>query len=252
VSTSEPAAREVRSLIAEEPARGDDKPDLGGWMQRLCRAATRELSASGVAMSVMSPEGAVTVLAASSPHNEVIEQLQFTLGEGPCLDAYALGRPVLTSDLAGAGTRQWPGYASAAQEHGVRAVFAFPLLIGGARLGAMDVYREQAGSLSGPSVRQALAFAEAAMTALLDSPHPGSGGGGAGGAGGDGDTALEAALEGGSLVVYQAQGMVTVQLGVGLGEAMVRMRAYAFVHDRPLTEVAEDVVARRVVFEPDR
>lgn len=244
VSPSDPSVRDVWTLIAEEPAQCGDNPDLGGWMQRLCRAATRELSASGVGVSVMSPQGAVTVLAASSPGSEVIEQLQFTLGEGPCLDAYALGRPVLTADLASASRSQWPGYASAAQDHGVQAVFAFPLQIGGARLGAMDVYREQAGSLSGPVVKQALAFAEAAMATLLDAPHPQP-------TGDDEDTALGMALEG-SLVVYQAQGMVQVQLDVDLAEAMVRMRAYAYAHNRPLHEVAEDVVARRVVLEPDR
>lgn len=242
-----PTVRDVRLLVADEPGRSDDKPDLGGWMQRLCRAATRELSASGVGMSVMSPQGAVTVLAASSPWGEVIEQLQFTMGEGPCLDAYALGRPVLTSDLASASSSQWPGYASAAQEHGVQAVFAFPLQVGGARLGAMDVYREQAGSLSGPQVKRALAFADAAMEAMLDAPGP------AGGDGAEGETALGAALhEGGSLALYQAQGMVSVQLGVSLAEAMVRLRAHAYAHDRPLNEVAADVVARKVIFEPDR
>lgn len=244
--SSDSMGRDVRVLIAEEPVQRDDKPDLGGWMQRLCRAATRELAASGVGMSVMSPQGTVTVLAASSPESEVVEQLQFTMGEGPCLDAYALGRPVLTADLASASGNQWPGYASAAQEHGVQAVFAFPLQIGGARLGAMDVYREQAGSLSAPLVKQALAFAEVAMTAMLDAPQS------AGGDGAEGGTALDAALDdGGSLAVYQAQGMVSVQLGVSLAEAMVRLRAYAYAQNRPLSDVAADVVARRVILEPD-
>ena len=141
------SGRAVGSVVAEEPVQDDDKPDLGGWMQRLCRAATRELSASGMGMSVMSPEGAFTVLAGSSPVSETIEQLQFTLGEGPCLDAYAFGRPVLTPDLSHAATRRWPGYAPAAMGLGVHAVFAFPLQVGAARLGAMDVFREQTGSL---------------------------------------------------------------------------------------------------------
>lgn len=243
----DPTVQDVRLSIADEPVQRGDKPDLGGWMQRLCRAAARELSASGVGMSVMSAQGTVTVLAASSPWGEVIEQLQFTMGEGPCLDAYALGRPVLTADLASASSGQWPGYASAAQEHGVQAVFAFPLQVGGARLGAMDVFREQPGSLSGPHVKRALAFADAAMEAMLEDPPP------AGGDGAEVENALGAALhEGGSLAVYQAQGMVGVQLGVSLGEAMMRLRAYAYTHDRPLSEVAADVVARRVIFEPDR
>lgn len=216
-------------------------PDLGGWMQRLCRVATRELSASGVGMSVMSPSGAVTVLATSSPASENIEQLQFTMGEGPCLDAYEFGRPVLTPDLSVAADKRWPGYASAAQEHGVRAVFAFPLQVGAARLGAMDVYREHTGSLSKPLLTQALAFAEAAMTALLAAQQQRSD---------DEPSVLGMAMED-SFLVYQAQGMVQAQLGVTLAEAMARLRAYAYSHDRPLNEVAKDVVARTLLFQPD-
>ena len=211
--------RDVASLVADEPVRSEDKPALGGWMQRLCRAAARELSASGVGISVMSPHATVTVLATSSAGSDVLEQLQFTLGEGPCLDAYALGRPVLTPDLAEAAVRQWPGYAPALQEHGVRAVFAFPLQLGGARLGAMDVYREHTGPLAAPLVQQALAFAEAAMSAVLAAQED---------AGRD-ESVLGAAMDD-SFLVYQAQGMVRVQLGVSLAEAMCRLRTYAYAH----------------------
>jgi AmiR/NasT family two-component response regulator len=51
--------------------------------------------------------------------------------------------------------------------------------------------------------------------------------------------------------LFQAQGMVMVQLGISIGEAMARMRAYAYAHDRRLSEVARDVVARRLRFDPD-
>ncbi len=236
------AARDVVALIADEPVRHDDKPDLGGWMQRLCRAATRDLVASGVGVNVMSSSGAISVLAASSPQSEVVEQLQFTLGEGPCMDAYASGRPVLTPDLATGGLQRWPGYAAAAQDHGVRSVFSFPLQIGAARLGAMDVCRQRTGPLSTPHLSRALAFAEAATVALVTAQdHVSS----------DDRSVLGRAMEG-SFLVYQAQGMVQVQLGASLVEAMSRLRAYAFSHDRPLYEVAADVVERSVVFEPDR
>jgi hypothetical protein len=52
-------------------------------------------------------------------------------------------------------------------------------------------------------------------------------------------------------VVHQASGMIAVQLGVGVGEALVRLRAYAFANDRRLTEVAADVVGRRLRFDPE-
>jgi hypothetical protein len=151
---------------------------------------------------------------------------------------------VLTPDVAAAATR-WPGYAPAALQHGVRAVFALPLQVGASRLGALDVYREEAGPLSGPALSQALAFAEVAMTALLDSQDRSS-------SRSQPDLGeAQGAAVAGPLVVYQAQGMVHIQLGVPLAEALTRLRAYAYAHDRSLSDVAADVVARRLVLESD-
>jgi hypothetical protein len=151
---------------------------------------------------------------------------------------------VLAPDLAAATTR-WPGYAPAALQHGVRAVFALPLQVGASRIGALDVYREESGPLSAPAFTQALAFADVAMTTLLDvQERPEV----------SGEPDLGAVLGeavAGPLVVYQAQGMVHVQLGVPLAEALSRLRAYAYAHDRDLSDVAQDVVARRLVLEAD-
>lgn len=235
------AGGDVWSLVADEPVRDGDKPHLGGWMQRLCRAAARELDATGVGVSIVAQPGNVTVLAASGAPSEAIEQLQFTLGEGPCLDALALGRPVLTPDLATVARSRWPGYAPAAQEHGVRAVFSFPLQLGAARLGAMDVYRDRTGSLSRRRIGRAAEYAAAAMARLLHAQEQS-----------DSENSAFGNAFDGQFTLYQAQGMVQMQLGVSLQEAMARLRAHAYVHGRPLSEVAADVVARRLVLEPDR
>lgn len=227
------------SMIADEPARADDKPDLGGLLQRLCRTGRRVLPVSGMGVSVMTEDRDPVMVAASSSEAEAIEQLQFTFGEGPCQDAHALGRPVLTPHLRDVGSRRWPTYTSALLEHEVEAVFAFPLQIGAARLGALDVYRKEPGSLPVSGVVQALSFAEAASHALLHM-HSGAADGG-----------LDPDAFSVGYVVFQAQGMVQVQLGVTLAEAMVRLRAYAYAHGRTLSEVAADVVARRLRFDAD-
>ena len=140
-STNDAQLAEVRALVAGESPQTGDNPGVTGWMQRLCRAASRSLPAIGVGVSLMSETGNHVAYAASGPTCERFEELQFTMGEGPCMDAYASRKPVLTSDLAEVAGR-WPGYATAVQDHGVRAVFAFPLQIGAARLGALDVYRD--------------------------------------------------------------------------------------------------------------
>ena len=232
----------VQALIADEPQPGAGPDGTAGWLQRLCRAAARSLPATGAGVSMISAQGARGVAAASNAHSEELEELQFTFGEGPCMDAFASRRPVLEPDLGAGLGHRWPVYAPAARERGVQAVFAFPLQVGAARLGALDLYRDQPGSLSKEDLAQALAFAEVAVVTLLDGQEDAAAGRPASG--------LESALEYRS-ELYQAQGMLSVQLGAGLEEAMARLRAHAYSHDRRLGEVARDVVARRLVLGRD-
>ncbi len=239
--TSGDNTKEVLRLVADEPVEAGDMPALVGRLQRLCRAARRDLPASGVGVSMVSEAGGLLTAAASSPDSARVEELQFTMGEGPCLAAYASRRPVLIPDLSEAATTAWPGYGPAAHDHGVRAVFAFPLQIGAARLGALDVYRDEPGALSAWALSRALTYADLAMQTLLDAQEDVGGSGDPLWTDGD-DTHFE---------VYQAQGMVMIQLGVDAAEALSRMRAHAFANDLRLTDVAEDIIGRRVILEPD-
>lgn len=234
--------RDVGALIAEEPSLPDDKPDVVGLLQRLCRAAARVLPASGVGVSVISDEGHHVTAAASDPRSVLVEELQFTLGEGPCLEAYGTGRPVLSPHLSEDAARRWPGYGPAAHEYGVRAVFAFPLQIGTTRLGALDVYRDEVGVLPRSAVVQALMFADVAIRSLLDAQRQSQND--------ESTVPLDEALDN-RFEVYQAQGMVSIQLGVGMAEAMVRLRGYAYAQNQRLSDVADDVVARRLTLEED-
>ena len=235
-----PGNDEITELVEREPSEPTDEPSVVGWLQRMCRTAARDLPASGVGVSLLSEEGALLTVAASSAASAAIEDLQFTLGEGPCLAAHETRSPVLVPDLSARATTTWPGYAAAAGEHGVKAVFAFPLQVGAARLGALDVYREQTGPLSAKATSRALSYAGVATLRLLDGDHP-----------------IERAVgslgegNGTRFQVYQAQGMVMVQLRVSAAEAMARLRAHAYATGRELAAVADDVVARRLVLESD-
>ena len=233
----------VTRLVSDEPARTGDGTGVAGTLRRLCSAAGRALSASGVGVSVMAEDGARGVAAVSEPAYEAIEELQFALGEGPCLDAFSTRRPVLVPDLAREATRRWPGYAPAAHDHGMRAVFAFPLQIGAARMGALDLFRVEASALSPAQFREALAFADLALTTLLDGQEIA-----APGAVADG---LDDVM-GNRAEIYQAQGMVSIQLGIPLADALARLRAYAYAQDRRLLEAAREVVARRLIFDRDQ
>jgi GAF domain/ANTAR domain len=242
MSAGDSMSDDVRRLVAREVSRPGDQPLVAGSLQRLCRAAVGMLPASGVGVSVMSDRGLPVTTAASDAASARMEELQFTVGEGPCLDAYTSRRPVLTPDLVAAGHTRWPGYAPAAHEQGVGAVFAFTLQVGAARLGVLDVYRGHPGVLSQRAMSQALTFAELAVEILLDAQASAV----EDAASPTFDDALDIGYE-----LYQAQGMVMVQLGVTLGEAMSRLRAHAFANDQRLGEVAGDVVDRRLVLEAD-
>jgi hypothetical protein len=234
----------VRALIAAEPELSPaDAADRIDGLGRLCRAASRALPAWGAAVTVMTAEGVQPVAVASDLRTQALEEQQFSFGEGPCVDAFAERRPVLEPDLGLSAFARWPAYTPAAYEQGVRAVFAFPLQIGAARLGVLDVYLDRPGTLSAAAVVQALAFGEVALWILLE---------------GQAETAVDRPEEGLESAVdsrselFQAQGMVMIQLGTSLSEAMSRLRAHAYAHNRRLGDIAADVVARRLHFQPDR
>jgi hypothetical protein len=228
---------EVLNVVDREPARCDDPPGVGGRLRRLCRAATHALPAEGVGVSVMTSDAQVA-MAASDPRTSVLEELQFLVGEGPCKDAFGTGLPVLCEDLAGPAAARWPGYAPAVMAHGIRAVFAFPMQVGTARIGAVDVYRGEAGSLGEAVFVRAQHFTAFSLKTLLE---PGAA------------TVTPGIDEVGEtdFAVYQAQGMVMIQLRVALDEALARLRGYAYAHDRPLTEVAREILAGRLELRDD-
>lgn len=237
---SEVTAR-VAILIAGEPGEDDDATGTP-WMRRMCRTAARRLDASGVGICVIDDGEVRGIAGASDPVSERLEELQFVMGEGPCLDAYGSRRPVQEPDLRS--TSRWPGYTPAVLEHGVEAVFAFPLQIGAARLGVLDVYRTAAGPLSPETFAEALSFAELAVESLLDGQAS------AVAASDDLEPDLADALENRS-ELYQAQGMLMVDLGVPLAEAMARLRAHAFATGQRPGAVAHEIVAGRLVLDRD-
>lgn len=158
-------------------------------------------------------------------------------GRGPCVDAYRHDRPVLEPDLANPGAPRWPAFTGPALDAGVRAIFAFPVGVGSARLGALSLCVDQPGALTDDQHADALVMATVAAESLLAMQAGGLPGGLA--------TELEASANL-HYVVHQAAGMVSAQLEVSVGEALVRLRAHSFGVERSLGAVAVDVVGRRL------
>lgn len=224
--------RILSQLVAEPGGEVETK--------RLCAVCAEVTGMSGAGIMLMSGDVPWGSVCTTNDVSAVIEQLQYALGEGPCVDAYQQDRPVLEPDLAEPDTPRWLAFTGPAVEAGVRAIFGFPLQVGAIRLGALNLYCDRPGPLTDEQHADALAMAGVAAQAvfvLQAGASPGK---------------LAEALEAGAdfqYVVHQASGMVAAQLDVSVGNALIRLRAYAFGNDRRLTEVARAVVARTLRFD---
>ena len=213
-----------------------------GGTAHLCEDSAGLASVSGAGIMLMSGDVQRGSACSSDDVAALIEELQLTLGEGPCIDAHGQGRPVLEPDLAGPLRPRWPVFTPPALDAGARAVFGFPLHVGAVRVGALNLYRDRSGPLSVDQHADTLVMAGVAARALLvmqAQAEPG---------------ALAPELEVGGdfrYAVHQATGMVAVQARCSVGEALVRLRAYAFATDRLLSDIADEVVARRLRFDED-
>jgi hypothetical protein len=210
----------------------------------VCAASLGAASVSGAGLTAATRAWSGHVMWATDEVSEQLAELQLTLGEGPCPDAAAAGGPVLAPDLdAGDIAGRWPSFAPQARQAGAAAIFTFPLQIGAIRIGMLEMYRRQPGPLSGGQLGDALVLADTAAVLLLEGQDRASGAAGPGG--------QPAYLALHRAEIDQATGMLTEQLGVGIEEAFVRLRAYAYARERRLTEVAGDIVGRRLRLEPD-
>jgi len=215
----------------------DNAPPLSAG---LCSRCVETLSVAGTGITVMASAGVHVSMCASDPTVRRLAELEFTLGNGPAVDAYEGGVPVLEVDLVNAPPTRWAAFAGPAVDSGIRAVFAFPLRLGAARLGALILYQPRPGAMADDTMADALVAAEVITRAVLTMQS------------GMPEEGLMAELDDGTALhaeVHQASGMVSVQLDVGVGDALARLRARAFALNRPIADVAADVVARRMRFD---
>ena len=215
--------------------------------RRICQACVDGLDVDGAAISVLTSTVSRETLWASDATAYLLEDLQFTLNEGACMQAAHSGRPVLVPDLLdGPETARWPVFAAAVVEQTlVRALFVLPLQWGSVNLGVLDMYRAAPGDLPAAQLNDAVAAADAAASMLLGH-RTAPGEPGPDGSGGWLDHAVRHRAE-----IHQATGMVVVQLGVSAADALARMRAYSFVHQRLLIDVSRDVIRRSLAFADD-
>ncbi|MCE6995065.1 GAF and ANTAR domain-containing protein [Saccharothrix sp. S26] len=209
------------------------EPGRGGWARSVCVACAGAVAGvDGAALTLRSASSrAEEVLGASDPWAAGLEEIQYTLGEGPAVEAFAVGRPVLVADVRREQVR-WPGFADAGTAAGVAAVFAFPLRVGDIALGTLDLYRRRPGGLSADAEADAAALAHLVTLTLLTHVERA------------GDDELHRVIS--YQDVNMATGMLAAQLRISLEDAFARLRAHAFAANRSVLAVARDVLARRI------
>ncbi|HXH78452.1 MAG TPA: ANTAR domain-containing protein [Nocardioides sp.] len=228
-------------------------PGLAG-ADELCAACVRLFGVDGAAVSIVLEGSSRGTFGSSNELGRRLDEYQFTYGEGPCLDSVSSRGPVLVPDLDSPEERRWPAFAGAVLGDGVRGVFALPIMVTSACVGALDLFREGPGPLGSDQLTGAVLAAELAslpLLRLLTSDIIGSESTLDDKLMSEGEDAWGLLADMDRIEVYQATGMLISQLDVGAPEALVRLRAHAMATEQTASEVARAIVERRLVLDRD-
>jgi hypothetical protein len=235
-------------LRADFAAAIDGVPAGRATAERICAACVDLLQVDGASISLVHAGSTFGTLGSTSELSRRLDEYQFTFGEGPCLDAVRAAQPILVPDLEDPTEQRWPVYAGAVLREGVHAVYALPVSISSACVGALDLFRAEPRRLDGADLTGGLIAASLATLPLLDLINATAAKDDGGPIGSDAGAGAELpSLE--SVEVYQATGMVMVQLGVGAAEALVRLRAHAFTRGMTANQLAWQIVRREFQFD---
>ena len=191
------------------------------------------LDVDAAGLMLVAPDGDLRVMASSSEAMRVLELFELQSREGPCLDCYRTGQPVVNQDLATVDGR-WPRFAPEALAAGFHSVHALPLRLRGTVIGALNLFHIEPGEMRHTDVESAQALADVATIAILQ--HR---------------AALEAQVLNEQLnhalnsriVIEQAKGMVAEREGLNMEQAFSTLRTHARNHNLRLVDVARDVIA---------
>ncbi len=206
----------------------------------LCSVAAEVTGLSGAMIVLASSFPAMTGYCASGSAGPALMDLEMTIGEGPCVEAYRSEIAVEEGDLRASLNVNWQSYAASAVALGARAVFGFPVRMGTVRLGALGLYRDRTGPLSEEQVTDAFLLASVigrAVLTLQAGAAPGS----------LSSELLDEAMFDFSL--HQAAGMIAAQGEMSVKDAIVALRMHAFAESQSLSDVTASVIARHLHYQ---
>lgn len=223
--------------VLDRLAAHHENPDnsIGAALCATC-VDVADVAGAGLAIHI-GADGGHLAIASSDPVMAELEELERTFGEGPCVDAFRTGHPVAEPDLANPMAPRWVAFTPEALRAGARAAFGYPLQMAAARFGTLNLYASEPGLLTEEQHESTLILAELATHVIATSQLAGPV-----------DAVVEelSDLSTNQLEIHQAAGMISVQLGISISEALVRLRAHAFAEGQPLSAVAGEVVDRRL------
>ena len=210
--------------------------DVVDMLTLLTDSCVDVLDVGAAGLMLAAPDGDLRVMASSSEAVRVLELFELQSQEGPCLDCYRTGRPVVNQDLAMVNGR-WPRFAAEALAAGFHSVHALPLRLRGAVIGGLNLFHLEPGEMRPADVAAAQAMADVATIAILQ--HRAT---------------LEAQVINEQLnhalnsrvVIEQAKGMVAERVGLNMEQAFSTLRNHARNHNLRLVDVARDVIDGRL------
>ncbi len=210
-----------------------DDFDVIELLTMLSERCVELLGAAGTGILLGDVHGHLQMIAASSEQAQLLELFQLQNQEGPCLDCYRSGRPVVHPDLATA--NPWPRFGAVALKAGLPSVHAFPMRLRDRVVGTLNLFMADARPLSTADVAVAQALAHAASIAILQD-H----------AARDSRTSVgqfQHALNS-RVAIEQAKGVLSERAGITMDEAFARLRAHARSHNLKLSSLAASLVDR--------
>ena len=208
-----------------------DDFDVVDTLTLLADRCVEALDVAAAGVMIAGPGGALQVLASSSDAMRALELFQIQASQGPCLDCYQSGRPIVNVDLA-AVNRRWPAFTPAAIAAGFRSVHSLPMRLRGRTVGALNMFRTDTGVLDDDDVSAAQALADVATIAILqhqsmiDAQKL--------------NEQLHGALNS-RIIIEQAKGKISEAGGLDMDQAFQRLRGHARNHNLRLADLARDI-----------
>lgn len=229
-------------VVLELAERLLDNAGIPEILTRICERCVDVFPVKGAGVVIYGDDAATAEsVAASDASITAVERRQIQVQQGPCLTAWETGEVVEEPDLAGAGVKRWPDFAPYLVAQGIQSVSSFPLMHGDRRIGALNLFRDEPGTLTEAQISMAQTLAGAAtiyvlQTGILQSTQQTI-------------AQLQSALET-RMVIEQAKGKLSQQLGVGVEDAFQLLRRHARNNNLRLHDVAARVVAGELRLAP--